>query len=107
MRISRRRNLRIDLSLRAVRVLGQAVTLTRKEFSLLALLVGQPGRLVPQPQLLREMWGPSHEDDAHYLRILVGKLRHKLGDDASAPRYIFTEPGVGLRFIGRERPEEG
>ena len=49
------------------------------------------------------MWGPTHEEDAHYLRIVVGKLRHKLGDDASAPRYIITEPGVGLRFISKER----
>ena len=97
--------LRVDLARREVSVLGQAVALTRKEFSLLALLIRQPGRLVTQTQLLREMWGPTHEEDAHYLRVLVGKLRHKLGDDASAPRYIVTEPGVGLRFIARERPD--
>lgn len=98
-------HLHIDLAQREVRVSGQPVTLTRKEFALLAFLVAQPGRLVTQSQLLREMWGPSHEEDAHYLRILVGKLRHKLGDDASAPRYIATEPGVGLRFLDeRVRP---
>ncbi|MCC6194914.1 MAG: winged helix-turn-helix domain-containing protein, partial [Burkholderiales bacterium] len=57
-----------------------------------------------QSQLLREMWGPTHAQDAHYLRILVSKLRQKLGDDASAPQYIVTEPGVGLRFVGKERP---
>ncbi len=77
--------------------------LTRKEFSLLSLLVQQPGRLVTQTQILRQVWGPPHEADAHYLRVLVGKLRHKLGDEASSPRYIVTEPGVGLRFISRER----
>lgn len=60
------------------------------------------GRVVTQPQLLRELWGPSHEHDTHYLRILVGKLRGKLGDDAAAPRYIQTEAGVGLRFVGVE-----
>lgn len=97
--------LRIDLARREVRLNGQPVSLTRKEFSLLSLLARQPGRLVTQPQLLREMWGPTHEEDAHYLRILVGKLRHKLGDDASAPRYIATEPGVGLRFLAREKPQ--
>lgn len=91
--------LRIDLVQREVSVHGQIVPLARKEFSLLSLLVQQPGRLVTQTQILREMWGPTHEEDAHYLRILVAKLRHKLGDDASAPRYIVTEPGVGLRFI--------
>lgn len=95
--------LRIDLVQREVSVHGQSVTLARKEFSLLSLLVQQPGRLVTQTQILRELWGPTHEEDAHYLRILVGKLRHKLGDDASDPRYIATEPGVGLRFIARER----
>jgi two-component system KDP operon response regulator KdpE len=93
--------LRIDLAQREVHLQGQLVALTRKEFALLSLLAQQPGRLLTQPQLLREMWGPTHEEDAHYLRILVGKLRHKLGDDAAAPQYIITEPGVGLRFIGR------
>ncbi|MCL4182987.1 MAG: response regulator transcription factor [Burkholderiaceae bacterium] len=95
--------LRIDLARREVHLNDQPVSLTRKEFSLLSLLVRQPGRLVTQPQLLREMWGPTHEEDAHYLRVLVGKLRQKLGDDASAPRYIVTEPGVGLRFLTREK----
>lgn len=95
--------LRVDLAQREVHLLGQPVALTRKEFSLLDMLVRQPGRLVTQAQLLRAVWGPTHEEDVHYLRILVAKLRHKLGDDASAPRYIVTEPGVGLRFVGKER----
>lgn len=95
--------LRIDLAQRDVRLNGAPVALTRKEFALLSLLAQQPGRLITQPQLLREMWGPTHEGDAHYLRILVGKLRQKLGDDAAAPQYIITEPGVGLRFHARER----
>lgn len=91
--------LRIDLAAREVRLRGEGVALTRKEFALLAMLARQPGRLVTQPQLLRELWGPTHQQDTHYLRILVGKLRHKLGEDAAAPRYILTEPGVGLRFL--------
>jgi two-component system KDP operon response regulator KdpE len=95
--------LRVDLALREVTLGGEPVALTRKEFTLLSLLMRQPGRLVTQTQLLREVWGPTHEDDAHYLRILVGKLRHKLRDDASAPRYIVTEPGVGLRFVVKDR----
>jgi two-component system KDP operon response regulator KdpE len=45
-----------------------------------------------------------HEADTHYIRILVAKLRQKLGDDAAAPRYIVTEPGVGLRFIPQQEP---
>ena len=65
-----------------------------------ALLLRHAGRVVTQPQLLRELWGPTHQHDTHYLRILVGKLRHKLGDSALDSRYLFTEPGVGLRFKG-------
>ena len=88
--------LRIDLVRREVQLGGAPVPLSRKEYALLAVLLRHAGRVVTQPQLLRELWGPSHEEDVHYLRILVGKLRHKLGDDAAAPRYIATEPGVGL-----------
>ena len=90
--------LKIDLARRQITRDGQAVILTRKEWSLLNLLIRHAGRVVTQPQLLRELWGPSHEEDTHYLRILVAKLRIKLGDDAAAPRYIHTEAGVGLRF---------
>ncbi len=95
--------LHIDLVLREVRLDNEPVSLTRKEFALLSLLLRNAGRVVTQPQLLREIWGPTHQHDTHYLRILAGKLRHKLGDDAAAPRYIATEPGVGLRFVAETR----
>lgn len=90
--------LRVDPALREVSLDGQPLPLTRKEYALLALLATHAGRVVTQPQLLREVWGPTHQDDTHYLRILVAKLRQKLGDDAAAPRWIVTEPGVGLRL---------
>lgn len=92
--------LRIDLARREVLLDGEAVQLARKEYALLALLVKHAGRVVTQPQMLRELWGRHHEHDTHYLRVLVGKLRQKLGDEATSPRWIATEPGVGLRFIG-------
>lgn len=92
----------IDLLRREVRLDGEAVTLARKEYALLELLVRHAGRVVTQPQILRELWGPTHQEDTHYLRVLVGKLRHKLGDDAARPRYIATEAGVGLKFIGAD-----
>lgn len=95
-------HLHVDLGRREVTLDGEPVVLSRKEFALLALLLQHAGRVVTQPQLLRELWGPDHQDDTHYLRILVGKLRQKLGDDATAPRYIATEPGVGLKFVVRE-----
>ena len=92
-------HLHVDLGRREVTLDGEPVVLSRKEFALLALLLQHAGRVVTQPQILRELWGPSHQHDTHYLRILVGKLRQKLHDDATAPRYIATEPGVGLRFM--------
>ncbi len=92
-------NLHIDLARREVRLAGENVVLGRKEFALLALLLGNAGRVVTQPHILREVWGTSHVEDTHYVRILVAKLRQKLGDDAASPHYIATEPGVGLRFI--------
>ncbi|MCD9088720.1 response regulator transcription factor [Stenotrophomonas sp. SY1] len=91
-------HLHIDLARREVSVDGEAVALTRKEYALLALLLRNAGRVVTQPQILQEIWGPTHKHDTHYLRILVGRLRHKLGDSALESRYLFTEPGVGLRF---------
>jgi two-component system KDP operon response regulator KdpE len=94
--------LRVDMGLREVTLDGLALTLTRKEYALLALLARHAGRVVTQPQLLREVWGPTHQEDTHYLRILVGKLRQKLGDDAASPRWIVTEPGIGLRLRAAE-----
>ena len=88
----------VDLARREVFLDGAAVALTRKEFSVLAMLVRHPGRVVSQQQILRDIWGPTHVQDTHYLRIVMGKLRQKLGDDAAAPRWLKTEPGVGYRF---------
>lgn len=93
------RGLLVDPNLREVRVDGVSVSLTRKEFALLAVLARHAGRAVTQPQLLREVWGEGHMADTHYLRIVVGRLRQKLGDSATAPRWLLTEPGVGLKLL--------
>lgn len=69
----------------------------------LSAMMQHAGRLVTQQLLLRELWGPHHVKDTHYLRIVVARLRSKLRDDAANPRYLETEPGVGYRFI----PEPG
>jgi two-component system KDP operon response regulator KdpE len=89
----------IDLARHEVSIAGKAIKLSRKEFDLLALLSRHGGRLVTQRQLLREVWGPAHEEDAQYLRVIIGRLRQKLGDDPANPKYILTEPGVGYRFL--------
>lgn len=95
--------LKVDVTQRLVWIEQQPITLTRKEFQLLALLMRYQGQLLTQPQLLKELWGPTHQEDTHYLRILVGKLRSKLGDNAIQSRYIATEPGVGLRFLAKQK----
>lgn len=92
-------SLRIDLDLREVFLDGVPVVLTRKEYAVLALLVRHAGRMVTQQQLLHEIWGGTHLDDAHYLRVVLGKLRHKLGDDPNTPRWLKTETGIGYRFL--------
>ena len=92
--------LSVDLARREVRLDGAELALTRKEYAVLAMLLRHAGRVVTQPQLLREVWGPSHAADSQYLRIVIGKLRQKLGDDPAQPRWLKTEPGVGYRFLG-------
>ncbi len=78
---------------------GEPLKLTRKEFDLLRVLAQNAGRLMTHQQLLREVWGKAHEEDTQYLRVFVGQLRQKLGDDATEPRFILNEPGVGYRML--------
>ena len=92
--------LHIDIINRRISVNGSEKRLTRKEFDILKLLLSHSGRIVTQQQILREVWGPNHSHDAHYLRIFIAKLRNKLNDNPMEPRYVETEPGVGYRFIG-------
>ena len=92
--------LSIDLARREVSLDGAPLALTRKEYAVLALLLRHSGRVVTQQQVLREVWGATHVQDTHYLRVVLGKLRQKLGDDPVSPRWLKTEPGVGYRFLG-------
>ena len=92
-------DLAIDLAAHTVALGAGEVKLTRKEFDVLALLARHAGRLVTHRQLLTTVWGPAHTEDAHYLRIAIGHIREKLGDDAADPKFILTEPGVGYRLL--------
>ncbi len=91
----------VDLTTRQVLVKGEAAHLTRKEFAVLRTLITHQDQVITQTQLLREIWGPTHTRDTHYLRNIIRQLRQKLGDDADEPRYLQTEPGVGYRFVGQ------
>ncbi|MBN8893814.1 MAG: response regulator transcription factor [Rhodanobacter sp.] len=92
-------HLAIDLARREVSLDGKQIALTRKEYAVLSLLLRHAGRVISQQQLLREVWGATHVQDTHYLRIVLGRLRQKLGDDPAAPRWLKTEPGIGYRFL--------
>ncbi|HEY6896382.1 MAG TPA: two-component system response regulator KdpE [Rhodocyclaceae bacterium] len=88
----------IDLARRSVSRGGEEVHLTPIEYRLLALLASNPGKVLTHRHLLREVWGGEAADNAHYLRIYIARLRQKLEADATQPRYLLTETGVGYRF---------
>jgi len=89
----------VDLAFRRVLLDGVEVALTRKEYAVLAQLARHPGRVITQQQLLKDIWGPTHIENSHYLRIVIGHLRQKLADDPTHPRFISTEAGVGYRLL--------
>jgi len=88
----------IDLGAKRVQRDGQDVRLTPTEWQLVETLVRSRGRLVSQPQLLREVWGPSYVDNTNYLRVYMAQIRRKLEVDPSRPALFITEPGIGYRF---------
>jgi two-component system, OmpR family, KDP operon response regulator KdpE len=91
-------DLRVDLVKRQVLVAGTEVHLTPTEYKLLTLLVHHAGRVLTHRQLLKEVWGPNALEHSHYVRVYMTQLRHKLEADATRPRYLLTEPGVGYRL---------
>ena len=91
-------DLRVDLEHREVRVAGKTVRLTPIEFKLLAVLVKQAGKVLTYRQLLKEVWGPLHVAEAHYVRVYMQHLRNKLEAKPAHPRYLITELGVGYRL---------
>jgi two-component system, OmpR family, KDP operon response regulator KdpE len=92
-------SLAVDLYRRQVAVAGVEVRLTPIEYRLLATLVAHAGKVVTHQQLLREVWGPNHSEQAHYVRVYMAHLRGKLEAEPARPRYLRTEPGVGYRLV--------
>jgi two-component system KDP operon response regulator KdpE len=91
--------LEIDLAGRVVRRDSDPVHLTPIEFELLRVLIRNRGRLLTHRTLLREVWGPQYTEDVQPLRTHIARLRAKIEPaDATGPRYIVTDPGVGYRF---------
>lgn len=90
----------VDLASHAVRKSGEVVHLTPIEFRLLAALVRGQGRVLTHRQLLSEVWGQAYVERAHYLRVHMANLRHKLEDDPARPVHLVTELQVGYRLSG-------
>ncbi len=89
----------VDLDKRLVRVAGEDVHLTPNEYRLLQILLKYPGKVVTQRQLLNEVWGPNHVEQAQYLRVYIAQLRRKLESDPARPKHLQTEPGIGYRLV--------
>ena len=90
--------LKVDLAARRVQLAGSEVHLTPIEYRLLTVLVKHAGKVLTHRQLLKEVWGPSHIEHSHYLRIYMAQLRKKLEEDPAQPRFLLTEAGVGYRL---------
>jgi two-component system, OmpR family, KDP operon response regulator KdpE len=92
----------VDLDKRVVRVDAQDVHLTPNEYKLLQVLIQHAGKVLTQRQLLNEVWGPQHTEQAQYLRVYIAQLRRKLERNPARPKHLQTEPGVGYRLVTEE-----
>lgn len=93
------KELHIDFSARTVKKNQEPIKLTATEYSLLALLAKNEGKVLTHQYLLRQIWGPGYVSQSQYLRVFIAQLRKKIEDDPNAPGHIITESGVGYRFV--------
>ena len=89
----------VDLADRRITVAGKEISLTATEYNLLRLLVRHAGKVLTHRFLLREVWGPNAENQSHYLRVYIARLREKLRTDSTQSDILLTEPGVGYRLV--------
>lgn len=97
--------LSVDFNRREVIVAGEHIKLRPTEYRLLYHLIENAGWTVPHEQLLAKVWGYEYRDETHYVRLYVNYLREKIEEDASDPKYILTERGVGYRFVDFKHEE--
>jgi two-component system KDP operon response regulator KdpE len=89
----------IDLAAKRVtRPDGEEIRLTPTEWGIVEVLASNPGKLITQVKLLRDVWGPTYGEETNYLRVFMAQIRRKLEPDPTGPRYFVTEPGMGYRF---------
>ena len=92
-------NIRLDLTRRIIERGGAPLHLTPIEYRLLAFLVTHADVVLTHRQLLKNVWGPTHTEDNHYVRIYMAHLRKKIEDEPSQPKHLLTEAGIGYRFV--------
>ena len=93
-------SLTIDLASHTVRKKNEILKLTSTEFSLLALLAKNEGRVLTHQFILKEIWGMGYLEQTQYLRVFMAQLRKKVEDDPAKPTLLNTESGIGYRFGG-------
>ena len=89
----------VDLVKRTVERNSEAVHLTSTEYRMLTVLIRHAGRILTHGQLLRDVWGPNHNEHSHYVRIYMANLRQKLEKDPTQPEHLLTEIGMGYRLM--------
>jgi two-component system, OmpR family, KDP operon response regulator KdpE len=95
--------LKLDMARRRLTVDGVEVRLSPKQYRLLNVLAQHAGKVLTHHHLLKEIWGPAHLNDVHYLRIFVRKLRNRIEKDPARPRFLLTELGVGYRLAAQDQ----
>ena len=91
-------SLTIDLANHIARKNNEIIKLTSTEFSLLALLAKNEGRVLTHQYILKEVWGMGYIEQTQYLRVFIAQLRKKIEDDPVKPKFLNTESGIGYRF---------
>jgi two-component system KDP operon response regulator KdpE len=95
-----RGEIEVDVERHRVKVRGEVIDITPTEFNLLVYLMKNAGKVLPHRAILQHVWGTEYGDEAEYLRVYIGKLRHKIEADPLKPKYLRTEHGIGYRFEG-------
>ena len=91
-------SLEVDLANHVARKNNEIIKLTSTEFSLLALLSKNEGRVLTHQFILKEIWGMGYLEQTQYLRVFMAQLRKKIEDEPNKPKLLITESGIGYRF---------
>lgn len=94
-------DLSIDFAARTVKKNNVSIKLTATEYTLLALMAKNEGKVLTHQYMLNQVWGPTYRNESQYLRVFIAQLRKKIETDPNRPAHIITESGVGYRFVAK------